>query len=647
MRRYLLRLEVLTVLVVAACLALLSTSSKAPATPGLALTAGPGDTLTLSNSKEGSAILSVDFMRPGDSVTDSVTLGNTGTIPGDLMLATSNLVDTPGAGGGVLSGELDLRIRDVTAPGSPLIVYDDKIDELTPVGLGALAAGDTRVYEFRVSFPDAGPGAENAFQGSSTSVEFDWTAVDTGPDLVPPETTITSGPTSLTADTDATFSFTADEPGSTFECSLDGGAFLACTSPQSYSALADGPHTLDVRATDPASNTDPTPDSRSWTVDATAPSVSLADPGSPVHGTVTLSPSADDGSGSGVASLVVQRSPAGAGNWTTIGTSWNTTGVADGSYDLRARATDNAGNTADSGLRTVAVDNGLPSAPRKFSGGKKNGRLVLSWKPATDAASAITAYHVYANSSLVKTLDASKRSVDMGRFKTSDARRFQVAAQDAAGNVSAKTVALVVVPNVAKLSLAKAKTALSKRGLKAGKVSYVYSSIPKGSVVSAGKSGLVARGTAVPLRVSKGPLGSRATLYSSPPYEPPAYQPPAYQPPVSTPPASPGAVDSPPPTDPPLNGGEAADPEAESGVGAAEPESFNQAEVSNPRRTAGFVLLPVLFLGAGAMALRARRRLIAPVTRAENFDGPILFWDERFLRGAAALFRRAFAITRR
>src|SRR5262245_16227376 len=248
MRRFFLRLEVIAVLVVAACLAVLSTSSKAPALGGLELTAGPGGTLTLSNSKEGAAILSLGGMRPGDSVTDTVTLGNTGTIPGDLTLATSNLVDTPGSGGGALSGELDLRIQDVT--GSPLTVYNGKIDALTPVGLGTLAAGDSRVYEFRVSFPDVGPGAENSFQGSSTSVQFDWTAVDTGPDTIPPETTITSGPASLTSSPNATFTFTADEAGSTFECSLDGGAFVTCTSPQSYSGLADGAHTFDVRATD-------------------------------------------------------------------------------------------------------------------------------------------------------------------------------------------------------------------------------------------------------------------------------------------------------------------------------------------------------------------------------------------------------------
>jgi len=69
-----LRLEVLALVVVAICLAVLSSSST-PAHAELELTSGPGDSLTLSNDKEGAAILSLGGMRPGDSVTDTVTLG--------------------------------------------------------------------------------------------------------------------------------------------------------------------------------------------------------------------------------------------------------------------------------------------------------------------------------------------------------------------------------------------------------------------------------------------------------------------------------------------------------------------------------------------------------------------------------------------
>jgi hypothetical protein len=88
-----------------------------------------------------------------------------------------------------------------------------------------------------------------------------------------PETTINSGPAdgSTTTSPTATFGFTSDT-GSTFQCSVDGSAFGACSGGSSHTtaSLTDGAHTFQVRAVDSVARVDPTPASRTFTVDTPA-----------------------------------------------------------------------------------------------------------------------------------------------------------------------------------------------------------------------------------------------------------------------------------------------------------------------------------------------------------------------------------------
>ena len=93
---------------------------------------------------------------------------------------------------------------------------------------------------------------------------------DSTPDSTPPDTQITAGPSGSTTSSSATFEFNS-EPGTTFECSLDGAAFAGCASPRSYSGLAVGAHSFGVRARDGAGNVDASPAERSWTVTAPEP----------------------------------------------------------------------------------------------------------------------------------------------------------------------------------------------------------------------------------------------------------------------------------------------------------------------------------------------------------------------------------------
>jgi Tol biopolymer transport system component len=94
-------------------------------------------------------------------------------------------------------------------------------------------------------------------------------------DTVPPDTALSGGPTGAQRARSALFTFGASEPGALLQCRVDGGAFAGCASPLRYTGLPDGSHTFFVRAVDAAGNSDSSPATRGWDIDATAPKVTL------------------------------------------------------------------------------------------------------------------------------------------------------------------------------------------------------------------------------------------------------------------------------------------------------------------------------------------------------------------------------------
>ena len=145
-------------------------------------------------------------------------------------------------------------------------------------------------------------------------------------------------------------------------------ACTASTAPYSCSydttTTADGLRDIRAVATDTAGYSR-TASVTSRRIDNTAPATALTDPGSPLTGTKSLTATASD-AGSGPASTVLQYRLTGGSTWTTIcsalSCSLNTATLADGSYDLRALATDAAGNTTTSTVSARIVDNTAPTA---------------------------------------------------------------------------------------------------------------------------------------------------------------------------------------------------------------------------------------------------------------------------------------------
>jgi hypothetical protein len=147
-----------------------------------------------------------------------------------------------------------------------------------------VAINETHVYWTQVDEGRTTVGRAN-IDGDHTSVIRDFIrdtrscalAVDEGylppasgpTDADPPETEITKRPRKRVrtkrAEVPATFRFASDEPGSTFECKLDGGGFEPCDS-RFRTRVGDGKHRFKVRAIDSAGNVDPTPARRRWKV---------------------------------------------------------------------------------------------------------------------------------------------------------------------------------------------------------------------------------------------------------------------------------------------------------------------------------------------------------------------------------------------
>ncbi len=86
-----------------------------------------------------------------------------------------------------------------------------------------------------------------------------------GPDVTPPTTQIVSAPQDGQGNGVASaFTLSCDEPSCTFECSLDGAPFEACSASPSYDPLPPGEHTFRARATDAVGNVETTPAEHSW-----------------------------------------------------------------------------------------------------------------------------------------------------------------------------------------------------------------------------------------------------------------------------------------------------------------------------------------------------------------------------------------------
>jgi hypothetical protein len=252
------------------------------------------------------------------------------------------------------------------------------------------------------------------------NASYTWTIDATAP-AAPSLTANPANPTNLTS---ASFSFTG-EAGATFACSIDGGAFTACTSPKSYTGLAEGSHTFNVRQTDTAGNTSVNR-TFTWTVDTTAPAAP----------TLTATPSNPSNTGApsfsftGEAAATYQCQLDG-GAFAACTSPRNYTGLAAGSHSFNVRQTDAAGNTGPNASYAWTIDLTAPAPP------------AITTNPAnpTNSTSASFSFTGEAGATFACQLDGGGFSACTSPKSytglAAGSHTFNVRQADTAGNISA------------------------------------------------------------------------------------------------------------------------------------------------------------------------------------------------------------------
>lgn len=210
-----------------------------------------------------------------------------------------------------------------------------------------------------------GAGQTQLSDAVGSDSEPSWQALD----IFPPDTSITAGPAegATVAADNADFAIESTEAGSTFECRLDAlpavGSWGACNAAYNTGTIADGDYTLNARAIDPSGNVDPSPVTRSFTIDTTPPVVDLADgPRGPWNGArlnftnPLFEYSSPEDSLTNVITFECRLDP--PADWAdcTENGSFQASGLTEGSHTFQVRGIDPWGNASAPVEVTFVVD---------------------------------------------------------------------------------------------------------------------------------------------------------------------------------------------------------------------------------------------------------------------------------------------------
>lgn len=185
-------------------------------------------------------------------------------VTGSAGFPTQDSLQDYGGNGDAFATELDPDVGGAVALGYSTYLGGSNGDVGHAIAADSTGKAYVTGYTESTNFPTQDP-----FQGDQGGTDVFVTSLEVPPaeaqpDADPPETTITKGPKKKTKKKKARFEFASDEPGSSFQCKLDKGAFEPCASPDKVKARKKGKHTFEVRAVDAAGNVDASPASQSW-----------------------------------------------------------------------------------------------------------------------------------------------------------------------------------------------------------------------------------------------------------------------------------------------------------------------------------------------------------------------------------------------
>jgi len=295
-----------------------------------------------------------------------------------------------------------VQISHVLAPNAPIVSGISPTNTVMPTWTWTSGGNGNGIYRYRLDNSDLNTNAATTTatnytappqtEGSHTLYVQERNAAGTWSssgsctiliDTTAPDTTILSRPLDPTNQTNASFSFSATETGSVFECRIDAGSYAVCTSPRDYSGLASNQtHTFSVRAIDRAGNVDATPAASSWTIDTIPPSAPAVSGTTPTNDTTPTWTWTTGGNGNGTYRYRLDNSNLTTGAATTTATSYTALAQTEGTHTLSVQERDAAGNWSVSGSFAISIDTTAPPAPIVSSATPTNDTTpTWTWTP--------------------------------------------------------------------------------------------------------------------------------------------------------------------------------------------------------------------------------------------------------------------------